>query len=46
MFSGGLPVYRILYRGEADAIIIIIIIIIIIMYQKWQVKVGYTYTLF
>jgi len=24
--------------------LIIIIIIIIIVYQKWQVKVGYTYT--
>jgi hypothetical protein len=33
MFSGGLSVYWILYRGEADAIVIIIIIIII-MYQK------------
>jgi hypothetical protein len=38
MFSGGLSVYWILYRGEADAIIIIII------YQKWQVDVGCTYT--
>jgi len=39
MFSGGLSVYWILYRGEANAIIIIII-----MYQKWQVRFGYTYT--
>jgi hypothetical protein len=56
MLSGGLPVYWILYSGEADIIIIIIIIIIItpttttttttiiIMYQKWQVKVGYMCT--